>query len=123
MEDSRKEQSPCPEEAAFSRHYGDFLSFVRNPMKFAELLFRHGFIERDKKDSITSTQDEGQKRLLLDSVLRALSQSSDASATLLSARRAIENSGGDTWPFDLMDEFVKGEYIQVMNFFIEKEGN
>ena len=111
MEGSRKVHSPSPEEAAFSRHYGDFMSYVRNPMKFAELLFRHGFIEKDEKDSITSTHDEGQKRLLLDSVQCALSQSSDASATLLGARRAIENSGGDTWPFDLMDEFVEGEYM------------
>ena len=109
MECIARVQSPSPEEAALRRHYGDLLSVVRNPMKFAEHLLLEGVIQTATKDCVTSNVDVGQKRLILDSVQYALSQSSDASATLLSARRAMKNSGGDTWPFDRMDNFVKGE--------------
>ena len=109
MDGSEKVRSFSPEEAAFRRSYGDLLSELRNPMKFAEFLLLEGVIGADTKERISSNADEAQKRLLLDSVQHALSQSSNASATLRSARRAMENTGGDTWPFDDMDRFVKGE--------------
>ena len=108
MEGSAKGQS-SPEEAAFRRFYGDLLSELRNPMKFAKFLLLEGVIGTAIKESISSNADETQKRLLLNSVQYALSQSSDASATLLSARRALESSGGDTWPFYYMDNFVTSE--------------
>ena len=111
MEGSARVLSSSLEEAAFRRYYGDVLSRVHNPMKFAECLLLEGVIGTDTKDSVTSDTDGAQKRLLLNSVQYALSQSSDPRATLLSARRAMKSSGGSTWPFDNMDGFVKGEYI------------
>ena len=111
MEGSAKVQSSSPEEAAFRRHYGNLLSVVHNPMKFAEFLLLEGVISTDTKERVTSNADQAQKRLLLNSLQYALSKSSDPNATLLSARRAMESSGGNNWPFNRMDRFVKGEYI------------
>ena len=112
MEGSAKVQSSSLEEAAFRRYYGHVLSELHNPRKFAECLLLEGVVGTDTKESVTANADEAQKRLLLNSVQYALSQSSDPIATLLSARRAMESSGGYTWPFDNMDKFIKGKYIQ-----------
>ena len=112
MDGSAEVQSFSPEEAAFRRYYGAILSHLHTPIYFAECLLQEGVIRTETKESITSNIKKAQKRLLLDSVQYALSQSSDPSATLLSARRAMESSRGDTWPFENMDQFVKGKYIQ-----------
>ena len=109
MEGSAKVLSPSPEEAAFRKYYGDLLSDVRNPMKFAEYLLLEGVIGSDTKDCITSNEDERQKRVLLDSVQYALSQSSERKLTLQNASRAMENSGGNTYYFECIVQFVEGE--------------
>ena len=108
MEGSAEVQSPSPEEAAFRRYYDDLLPYVRNPTKFANLLLLEGVVDPDTKERIASNAYEAQRRLVLDSVQSALAQSSDASATLHSARVAMGKSGGRTWPFSQMDKFVKG---------------
>ena len=108
MESGAKVPSPSPEETAFREFYNELLSELRNPIKFAECLLLEGVIDTETKESITSDADEAQKRLLLDSVQCALSQSSDASATLLSAHTAMKSSGDDSWPFENMDSFVEG---------------
>ena len=109
MEGTVKVHSPSPEEAAFRKYYGGLLSELRNPMKFAQFLLLEGVIGADTKESITSLPEEAQKRLLLDSVQFALSQSSDASATLRHVRTAMDNSGIPYWCFHDMDKFIRGE--------------
>ena len=105
MEGSGKVQSLSPEEAAFRKYYGDFLSELRNPKKLAQFLLQEGVIDAD----VTSMPEEAQKQLLLDSVLYALSRSSDASATLRHVRTAMDNSGIPNWCFHNMDKFIRGE--------------
>ena len=106
MEGCAKVQSSSPEEAAFRRYYGYLLSELHNPMRFAEFLLLEGVIGTDIKERVTVNADEAQKRLLLNSVQHALSQSSDPSATLLSAYRAMKAAVAEcgllkTWTISL----------------------
>ena len=113
MESSAKVASPSPEEAAFKQFYDELLSELHYPVKFAESLLLEGVIGTDTKNSITSDADEAQKRLLLNSVQHALSQSSDPGATLLSAHTAMKCCKDRSWSFESMNSFVEGEYLYM----------
>ena len=104
--------SSSPEEAAFRRYYKSVLMCVNNSMQFAECLLQEGVIKDETKSRITSNKDEDQKRLLLDSVQQVLSQCDNKNEVLLKIKSAMENSSGNTVPFNWMDEYIVGEYLK-----------
>ena len=113
MEGSAKVLSPSLEELAFRKYYGDLLRSIRNPILFAEDLLQKGVIGRDTKDRISSSEEKHQKRVLLASLQQALYHSRNKKEVLAKAREALQNSGGDTYSFYHMDEFVDREFSTV----------
>ena len=101
---------PPAEAAAFQDNRYYLLNDVSDAVKFAAALQEEGVIGSEVRSRVTSAADDEQKRALLDAVHQSLVNSSDASRTLLSVRRAMVTSGGATWRFDEMDHFVAGEW-------------
>ena len=109
VEVSEKVLCRSPEEAAFRTYYGSLLVNLRNPVQFAESLLQEGVIDNATKNRITSNQDDDQKRILLDSLQKVLYQSDRKGQVLFQARSGMKNSGGETYWFDLMNDFIDGE--------------
>ena len=112
MEETSKSPSPS-HEAAFRRYYNDLFREVHRPVRLAELLFSDGVIQSDIKDSITSDEDEDQKRALLDAVQYALANSTDPEQTMRTVCTALGKSGVHGYYTDKLSSFVPGEYYFV----------
>ena len=109
MDGTAKSPSLSPEAAAFRRYYNDLLYRLnRCPVKLADFLFSDGIISREEKDSIAASTDDEQGRLLLDTLQQAIVQTSKASATMRSLRRAFETVSLDTFNIKMMEDFVDG---------------
>ena len=83
MDTNVKQPLASPELLAFRHYYDYLLSSLDHPVDFAEGLISAGVVNREVKDSITSTsEDVEQGRVILDACEHALLQSSQPSATL-----------------------------------------
>ena len=108
MEVITKVLPPSPEAMAFRYYNRHVLEGIENPIRFAEVLLQEEVIGRDTKDSITSMKDVDQKRVLLNCVQQALEKAENKRKVLLKARKAMKNSGGDTYFFNRMNRFIDG---------------
>ena len=110
MDGTAKTPSLSPEVAAFRRYCNNLLRQLnRWKVEFiADFLFSDGIISREEKDSIAASTDDEQGRLLLNSLLQAIVETSKASAAMRSLRRAFETASLDTYYIKEMEDFVDG---------------
>ena len=81
----------------------------RCPVELADFLFSDGIISREEKESIAaSTGGEHQQAKLLGALLQAILETSKASATMRSLRRAFETARLNTYYIKKMEDFVDG---------------